>query len=120
MNERIDSESYLGINESKIYELCLEIDNFKDNLATILGNIDDNMNDVSKFYESSAATSLLNSYNEFRKNYPIIKDNVDSYAEDLKELVVKYKSGAKSIALSFDNQSSDIKTQAKTIDYKEV
>ncbi len=104
-------DTVLAINEDNLYQLCLEIDGYTDKIAEIFNNIDNNFNELTEAYKSDSVNALVNSYNEFRKNYAIVKNNVSSYSEDLNELAVKFKSGVKRIALSLEEDSEYVKGQ---------
>ena len=116
MDNVLNDDLYLGINEKTLAGLCLEIEACSDNIATIFDQIDDSMNELSSYYKSSSLDSIINSYNEFRKNYEIIKNNINSYSADLNDLVIKYKNGAKGVILSIDQKSDDVRSILKTID----
>ncbi len=89
---------YGWINEETLTSLILEIDKYVSNLATIFSDIDSKMYDLGNCYQSTSLTALMTKYNEFRKNYEIVKSNVNSYALDLTSLMNQFKSIDKKIA----------------------
>ena len=115
----INADTKLFINEDGIRELCSYIDKCSDNISLIFNSVDDEMNNLMECYKSSSENAIKTSYDDFSKNYKLIKENIKSYSEDLNALVIKVKSGDEEIALSISRDFEDIETKIKTIKNKE-
>ena len=111
----LDQEVFLTINDEELSNLCLEIDKYSDNIALIFNQIDDEMNNLKDSYKANSSIAIINYYNELKKNYSIIKNNINSYAEDLRDLSIKVKSGFKDVALFVRSENEGIKTKIKAI-----
>ena len=104
-----------GIKESELADVCVEINKYSDNIADIFSRIDDEFAKLPEVYKSESLSTLLDSYNDFRKNYPIVKSNINSYSDDLTELISKMRSGLLDIEHLFDAYTEGIKTKTKAI-----
>ena len=113
MKNGLDSDDYFGVNEKGLYELCLKIEKYSDDLSTIFNEIDKNMEEIKDCYQSSSSSLITTSYNDFRKNYGIIKKNINSYSKDLNAVVKTYKSGVHLISLNVNADAEDVRNQTK-------
>ena len=118
-NEHIDDNTILFINDDELNRLCLEIDKYSDDIATIFSKIDSEIDSLNDYYKSDSTNEIISYYNELRKNYGTIKYNINSYADDLIALSTKIKSGIKDISLQTKSDTEDIETKVKTIKNKE-
>ncbi len=105
-----------GIREEDLLSLCDEILKNADNIFEKFNQIDDKFEEIKQYYSSSSLDTLMNKYQNFKKNYPIIKNNIISYSEDLNELIIKFRSGLKDIATKYDQYSENIKSKKKAIE----
>ena len=113
MRSELDGNDYFGVNEIELNELCLRIEKYSDDIATIFSEIDKNVDEIKEYYQSSNSNLITSSYNEFRKNYNIIRNNINSYSKDLNAVVRKYKNGAHEVSLSINADSGDVRNQTK-------
>ena len=117
--KHIDDETVLFINDEDLNQLCLEIDKYSDDIASIFSRIDSEIDSLNDYYKSDSINEIISYYNELRKNYGTIKYNINSYADDLIALSTKIKSGIKEIALSVESESEDMETMIKIAKNKE-
>ena len=105
-----------GIREEELTNLCVEITKYSDSISELFSKIDDDMAEVKEIYKGSSATTLLNSYADFRKNYAIINSNINSYSDDLTELINKLRTGLTDLSHLFESYTQNIKTETKAIE----
>ena len=107
---------YNGIKEEDLANLCINITKYSDNISEIFSQIDDDIEQIKENYCSTSLDILLNSYYDFRKNYSIIISNINSYSDDLTELVNKMRSGMLDLEHLYDDYTKGIKAKTKAID----
>lgn len=101
-----------GINEDALGELSINILDFSDRISEIFEKIDNQMNSLSTCYQGESYDNLMNYYNNFRKNYQIIKENIVSYSDDLTTLLHHQKENDAYFASIISNFTTE--TNAKT------
>lgn len=109
-----------GVNEGDIRTLGVEILKCSDRISDIFNLIDNKVNELPDYYKSTSCNEFCKSYEEFRKNYEIIKSNIVSYSDDLFRLVDKMKEGLNEVSSMIQNFTEEKKSKAKNIEYKEV
>ena len=73
------------------------------------------MSELKAYYDCSKYYSLVNSYNEFKKNYSIVKQNIVTYSDDLIAVINKFKSGDNDVSVLVESDSMDVKQKATMI-----
>jgi len=106
-----------GIREEDLTNLCIEIVKYSDDISELFGKVDDDMAEAKEIYKGTSADTLFNSYDDFRKNYAIVKSNINSYSDDLTELINKLRNGLTDLSHLFDSYTEGIKTNTKAIDW---
>lgn len=102
----------VGINESRLSELALEITDYNDRISEIFDNIDSLMRKLPNSYQGKPCTDLMNYYTSLASSYGPIKQNIKSYSDDLISLIRKLKENDARLAVLFDDLTAE--TQAKT------
>lgn len=105
-----------GINESSYQELVVSIMDYADRINEIFNRIDDNVNKIPECYKASSCQLLLSKYEEIKKCYPIVHENILSYADDLTTALQKYREMDKDTALKFDVLTHETTKKAKEIE----
>ena len=105
-----------GIREEDLLSLCDEILKNADSIYEKFNQIDNKFEEIKEYYSSSSLDTLMSKYQNFKKNYSIIKNNIISYSEDLNELIIKLKSGLQEVATKYDQYSEDIKSKKKAVE----
>lgn len=109
-----------GINEKEVNSLSIEILKCSDRISEVFDKIDAKIEELPTYYKATALDEFLSSYNEFRKNYSIIKSNVISYSDDLLRLITKMHEGLDEVSKMYNDYAEDRKSKANEIRYKEV
>lgn len=104
-----------AIREDELSELAIDIIDFNDEIADLFSSIDTKMADLKTFYNCSKYYSLLSSYNEFKKNYAVVKQNITTYSEDLIAVINRFKSGDSDVSLTVEGDSIDVKQKATIV-----
>ena len=105
-------DSGFAIREDELSELAIDIIDFNDE---IFNSVDSKMSELKAYYDCSKYYSLVNSYNEFKKNYSIVKQNIVTYSDDLIAVINKFKSGDNDVSVLVESDSMDVKQKATMI-----
>lgn len=108
-------ELIVGINEDEVGNLSIEILDYADNISELFNKIDLCMDRLPNYYKGDACSSILQYYRDLAAYYPIIKNNIVSYSDDLIELVKKVQDGDKEITKLFQEFTDDTKNKNKYI-----
>jgi hypothetical protein len=108
-------DSGFAIREDELSELAIDIIDFNDEIAEIFNSVDSKMSELKAYYDCSKYYSLVNSYNEFKKNYSIVKQNIVTYSDDLIAVINKFKSGDNDVSVLVEGDSMDVKQKATMI-----
>lgn len=106
-----------AINEEELSELAIDIIDFNDEIAELFSSIDGKMSELKSYFDCSKYYTLLNSYNEFKKNYAVVKQNILTYSDDLIAVINKYKSGDKDVSLVVVGDCEDVKQKATMVKF---
>lgn len=106
-----------AINEEELSELAIDIIDFNDEIAELFSSIDGKMFELKSYFDCSKYYTLLNSYNEFKKNYAVVKQNILTYSDDLIAVINKYKSGDKDVSLVVAGDCEDVKQKATMVKF---
>lgn len=109
------NDNGFAINEEELSELAIDIVDFNDEIAELFSSIDGKMSELKAYYDCSKYYALLNSYNEFKKNYGIVKQNITSYSDDLIAVINRFKSGDKDVSFVVAGDSEDVKQKATMV-----
>lgn len=104
-----------GINEDELSLLSLEILDYSDRISEIFDRIDSCMERLPNYYQGLPCEKLMQYYKELTTYYPIIKDNIVSYSDDLIALIKKMKENDKFLTTLFQNYTDDTKNKMKSI-----
>ncbi len=105
-----------GVNIGNMEVLCFEIEDYANRIGDIFTKIDERMDNLSRYYQGDSCDSLFNYYSELKNNFVAIKDNINSYSDDLVELVKKLQSIDIKVANLFTDFSIDTKNKTKSIE----
>lgn len=106
----------LTIKESEIEELVVEIINIADEISIIFDGIDTSVDTIKEYLLCGANKNIANKYQEIRKNYQIIKNNIISYSADLVSLNTKMHDGEKYLINKFNAKTAEINAKKKEVD----
>lgn len=102
------SEVVAGIKENELSALSLEISDYARKISGILGKIDNAMGGLQDCYQGPSANVIMQRYSEIKVLYPIVKDNISSYSNDLAVLIRKMRSGDMRFTGLFNQYSADL------------
>lgn len=105
-----------GINEEGLTNLSLELLDYADEISTILSKINLKIEQLSDNCDGSAINAIKDKYHNFKQNYNVVKNNVNSYSNDLIALIQKAKQTDKNITRIFEEGITDLKQDAKKIE----
>lgn len=104
------------VNIGNMEVLCFEIEDYANRIGDIFTKIDERMDNLSRYYQGDSCDYLFNYYSELKNNFVAIKDNINSYSDDLVELVKKLQSIDIKVANLFTDFSIDTKNKTKSIE----
>lgn len=104
-----------AIREEELGNLSMEVLDYAERIALLFERIDEKFNSVAEFYDSESYVKLMESYNEFRANYTIVKSNIESYSDDFIRLISKMHEGMDEVSLMFEKYTEDRRLKAKEI-----
>ena len=102
-----------GINEDALRELCMEILDYNERLIEIFDKIDNCVEDLQMYFKCSSYDTFKNVYGELRSNYQVIKDNINSYSDDLILLIQRMHENEKYLVHIFENLTEEYLLKAK-------
>ena len=113
-----------GIDEEGLNKLALELFDYVEKLNRILNSIDTIISDSALYYTSVSANILRRRFNNTKVNFPIVKENIMGYKDDLIRVKRNFSNISTDIAamiLRDSNQIADIAEtdngNSTTIDY---
>ena len=106
----------MGINEEELSSLALEISDYSDRVSEIFDKIDVQMERLSNNYQGPSATTIINYYKNLVPNFERIKNNINSYSEDLIALIKKMQENEKYLISLFQDAIEEISTKKKSIE----
>lgn len=104
-----------AIREEELGSLSMEVLDYAERIALLFESIDEKFNSVADYYDSESYVKLMESYNEFRKSYAVVKSNIESYSDDFIRLISKMHEGMDDVSLMFEKYTEDRKLKAKEI-----
>lgn len=103
MAEEIDV--LLGINETRLQELSVEVLDYKDRISEIFDKLDACIDRLPNCYRGKPSEKLMEKYEAIKLNYPNVKASIKNYADDLGFLVLKMQENDKNWATIFQQAS---------------
>ena len=94
---------YLWINEDNLGSFAMNLLTASDDISEIFSSIDKKMEALKLCFDGKEYDHLMSKYRDFRKNYPVVKNNIVSYSDDLIALINKVRAGDKDIAFILEN-----------------
>lgn len=104
-----------GYNDGSIDSEILYLNNIIDEITKNLNDIDMIIYNLDSYLEGEILDSIKKKYDEFRKQYEILKDNLNSYPQDLMNVKAGLKWEESSVINKFNEYTQDIRTQTKDI-----
>lgn len=89
-----------GIKADGIKDLCLNIQNYNENIKKALTRISDLVDDSSTYYSSESRSSVVQKCNSFKLSYDVIFENISTYIDDYNSAVSKFEEIDSSIAVT--------------------
>lgn len=105
-----------GINIEGINSLNLEISIINDEIANILSSIDQKVAQLDSFLIGAANREFNLKYDEIRRNYYVVKKNINLYSKDFINLINKMKDVDTDSSKLFNSFTDDTKNKAKKIE----
>ena len=111
-----NSERLLAIDDNELGEFCVSLLDYSDELGDLFTNIDTKMNELSQYFGGKAANDLFAQYRTFKSCYPIVRNNIISYSDDLITLVTKVHEGDDITAIQIGTATDDVLRQSQMIE----
>lgn len=73
----------IGTNDEGLNNLTLEIRSYKDEISNIFNSLEDSVVNLRDSYKCEAGSVFDQKFNNLKRNFPILKNNLDTYADDL-------------------------------------
>lgn len=108
-----------GIREGDLAALRIDILKYKDKISELFTKIDTCIGALPNSLRGESCDSIQQSYSELKTNYPVIKSNIQSYADDLESLEQKMKDNDTNLSNLFQEFITINETKRLNIDNKE-
>ena len=105
-----------GIRENDLGSLSLEIMGCVDRISVIFNRIDSTVNSIPAQYRGESCDELMRSYAKLKAEFPLVKENVKSYADDLVSLLNKMKQIDFDLTKLFRNADDEARKQINQLD----
>ena len=109
-----------GINEPELKSLSMEILDYLERIVEIFDQIEIEIDSLPESYKSVSYDKFLSFYNDFKRNYIVVKNNINSYSEELITLISRMHENEGYLINMFEGYITDKKSKAKDVEYKEV
>lgn len=86
-----------------------------DELTTILNEITSKVNELKDYLTSDALVNINSEYDEIKKYYNIIKQNIVSYTEDFIDVKNIIEEGMKVVSVKFENEKEEFLKQSREV-----
>jgi uncharacterized coiled-coil DUF342 family protein len=110
-----DIDVLLGIHETKLQELSIEVLDYKDKISELFDKLDACMERLPNCYRGKPSEKLVEKYDEIKLNFPNVKASIKNCADDLSFLVLKMQENDKNWATIF--QQSSIETNSEIANF---
>lgn len=98
----------IGVDNQAIDNLVLNIYDYADRLKKQLDDVETLVYDTSNYYHDQAADSCRKKFNSIKESFPVIYENVISYADDLVKLKSSLKQKDEAISVEITNASKNL------------
>jgi hypothetical protein len=112
----LNYDANLMMDDDELGQFAIDLMGYSDSASEIFSKIDDKMNLLNAYFNGSPYNELINIYRSVRKNYPIVKNTIHSYSDDLITLRSKVHAGDHVIALQLEHASDIISKEAKKME----
>lgn len=106
-------EVVAGIREGELAALSLEVSDYARRISGIFSKIDGAMMQLKNCYQGEPADKLMERYGEIKSLFPVVKNNISSYSDDLMAIIRKMNAGDKRLTGLFEELTSDVKSQIR-------
>ena len=106
----------VGINHEELSNLCLEIIDYADDTSEIFDKMNNCIDKLSSYCDGDHINKIMSNYRQLSVYFPIIKDNIVSYSDDLIALIKKMQENDKYLSTLFQNYSDEIVSKTRSIE----
>lgn len=110
-----EKEIRLWIDEENLGSFAMNLLTASEDISEIFSSIDNKMEALKIYFDGKEYDHLMTKYRDFRKNYPIVKNNIVSYSDDLIALINKVRAGDDDIAFIIDSLTKYVNEKAKEV-----
>lgn len=111
----MNKDVFFAINEPELESLSLELIDYADDISSILSKINAKIDTLDLYCDGKAIIELKEKYSNFKVNYSIVKQNINTYSSDLIDLIQKAKTSNKKIVNIIEEGQDDLRVQAKNL-----
>lgn len=104
-----------AINETDLNDLINYVLKCADEVNDILNKFDNKFYDLKYCYQGKSAVSLNKFYSDIRERFPVVRNNLVSYAYDLISLRDKMHQMSSDITKKLEDFTEDAKNKAKQV-----
>lgn len=108
-----------GIRENELGALSLEIMGYADRISVIFNRIDAVVATIPAGYRGESCDQLMQSFEKLKVQFPVVKENVKTYADDLVSLLDKMKQIDFDLTKLFQSATDDVNARRGQIDNNE-
>lgn len=100
-----ETDVILGIHETRLQELSVEVLDYKDKISEIFDKLDACIDRLPNCYRGKPSEKIMEKYEAIKLNFPNIKASIKNCADDLSFLVLKMQENDKNWATIFEQSS---------------
>lgn len=104
------------IRQEELGALSIEISGHADRVSEIFSKIDASMEQLPIYYQGSPWSKIDARYKELQNLYPVVRENITSYGDDLAAIVRKMREGDKNLSKLIQNFTEEHKRKIKAIE----
>lgn len=105
-----------GIREDELGTLSLEVLDYADKMSEFFEKMNVCMEKLPMYYHGPACKKLLEYYKNLQNKFPIVRENIKSYSDDLATVVVKMRENDRYISSLFINAIAEMRHEAAKAD----
>lgn len=106
----------LAIDDNELGDFSVTLMDYSDELGELFTSLDSKMNELALYFGGTAANDLFAQFRTFKNNFPIVRNNIISYSDDLITLITKVHEGDNFVANQVDNATEDVERQSQMIE----
>ena len=98
-----------GYDEKRLDKLISDIYMYAEHINRVFNSMDDLVLGTASYYQSQSGNKIRSEFERIKSNFPIIKNNLIGYAEDLTKVKSKFKNTEEMLTGVVNNANNNFK-----------